>query len=525
MRRSVAWFLGVIGLATALVLVDGRQPTLVGWLSYVVVCGLCALAAWVAWRSIAAFDPPKWLAWALLVAFAVRVGLAVVFTHLLPAYGSGRDHQLAGYFFPDAYDRDRIAWEFGRSDRALWDLSPRETRVDQYGGMLVWSALHYRLLSPDAHRPLLIGVQAATASSLAVVFTWGFVSLAFGGPAAALAAWLMGLYPEAVLLGASQMREAFTVTALAIVLFGYARGRSQGWRQGLVPIVLGSLLAAVVSPPLAALGIALVAGALIWERGAVGRLPKWVWIVLPLAIVALLALTSQAWAGAGVWGANAADVLRAWVERTATYEFFVLEQGSGMVQALFGRAPVWARAPMATLYGLARPFLPAALFEPSAPLAQTVEIVRALGWYGLLPFLVYGALAAPRAAGWRSLPTYLAVLVWVLAVAASYRGGADDWDNVRYRATFLVLQAAVAGWAWAQARESVSPWLRRAGLLVLGVVLLFSQWYAGRYVGTPSLDIYWTLAAAVVYVLSFVIGAWLLDRRAKRRLTPPSPGV
>ena len=60
----------------------------------------------------------------------------------------------------------RIAGELGRSDRPLWPLSARETRVDQYGGLLVWSAIGYRFLSPDVHRPLLVALQAATASSL-----------------------------------------------------------------------------------------------------------------------------------------------------------------------------------------------------------------------------------------------------------------------------------------------------------------------------------------------------------------------
>ncbi len=200
----------------------------------------------------------------------------------------------------------------------------------------------------------------------------------------------------------------------------------------------------------------------------------------------------------------------------------ILEQGSGMVQALFDRAPAWTHVPLATAYGLVRPFLPAALFETSTPLAQAIEIFRAVAWFALLPFLIYATLSAPRAAGWRSLPTYLAVLVWVTAIAASFRGGADGWDNVRYRAAFLVVQAALAGWGWAQARQSGSPWLARLAILVAAVTVVFSQWYAGRYLGTPALNLTGTLLAAGAALL-LLGGAFVaLDRRG---LTRTSPGV
>jgi hypothetical protein len=196
-----------------------------------------------------------------------------------------------------------------------------------------------------------------------------------------------------------------------------------------------------------------------------------------------------------------------------------------MVQAMFDRTPAWAHVPLATAYGLIRPFLPAALFETSAPLAQIVEVARSVGWFVLLPFLIYAPLAALRSTGWRSLPTYLAMLVWVTAIAASFRGGADGWDNVRYRAAFLVIQATVAGWAWAHARRTGSPWLARTGLIVAAVTMIFGQWYAGRYLGTPALKLEPTLIAAVAAVLILPVLFVLDDWRRRRRLTRPSTDI
>jgi hypothetical protein len=180
---------------------------------------------------------------------------------------------------------------------------------------------------------------------------------------------------------------------------------------------------------------------------------------------------------------------------------------------------------MATGYGLIRPFLPAALTEEMAPLARGVEIARSFGWILLLPFLLYAPLAALRASGLRGLPTYLSLVVWVTAVISSYRAGGDGWDNVRYRAVFLTAQAALAGWSLAHVREARSPWLRRTAVLVTGVVLIFLQWYLGRYLLTPRLELVGTLVAAAGFAILAIVVPLFLDWRRKRRLTGQTPAV
>lgn len=517
--RRLLLVVGAIGLSGGLTLVDGRSPSWEGWLAYLVVVGMCAVAACLSWVTAAKHGFPRWLPAALLLAFALRLGLAIAFTHVLPEYGSGRGHQEAGYFYPDAYDRDRIAWELGRSNRPLWDLTERERRVDQYGGLLIWSAIGYRFLSTDAHRPLLIGLQAATASALTVLFTWALVSLAFGSVAAAVASWVVALYPEAILLGSSPMREPFLGLGLALLLYGHLQVRQGVLGRGAAAAVVGGLLSLLISPPAALVSFAIVLGLWLWERGGWWKPPAWVWVTLAVAMVAGFILTTRAWSAAGVWGRTALDVFLAWLYRTAQYELYVLETGSGMVQAVFDRTPAWAHLPLATAYGLVRPFLPAALFEPAAPLARVVEVLRALGWFLLLPPLTYGLLAGPRAAGWRSLATSLALIVWLGAIGASFRAGGDGWDNVRYRASLLVMQAAVAGWAWAQVCRSGSPWLRRIAGVVGVQTAVFSQWYASRYLGLPGLKLEATALLAMAALLAMLLAFVVRDRKAGKRLT------
>jgi hypothetical protein len=219
------------------------------------------------------------------------------------------------------------------------------------------------------------------------------------------------------------------------------------------------------------------------------------------------------------------DLVSWWLSSGARFEIFRLETSSGMIQALFDQTPEWAHMPMATGYGLIRPFLPAALTEEMAPLARWIEIARSAGWLVLLPFLLYAPFAALRATGLRGLPTYLALVVWSTTVLASYRAGGDGWDNVRYRAVFLAAQAGLAGWAFAHARETKSPWFRRTAILVGGVTLIFLQWYLGRYLGTPRIDLVGTLVAAVAWIVVAIVAPAVVDAIRRRRLTPRTPAV
>ena len=107
--------------------------------------------------------------------------------------------------------------------------------------------------------------------------------------------------------------------------------------------------------------------------------------------------------------------------------------------------PEWALFPVFVFYGIFRPFLPAAIIDSGAPIWRIVALWRGLGWFSLLPFLLYAPLAAVRNAGWRSLPTGLALLVWGTIVISSYRGAEDQWDNPRYRTAFIVLQTVLVG--------------------------------------------------------------------------------
>jgi hypothetical protein len=160
---------------------------------------------------------------------------------------------------------------------------------------------------------------------------------------------------------------------------------------------------------------------------------------------------------------------------------------------------------MATVYGLVQPFLPAAIADHTgSAFAQALAIVRSLGWFFILPFLIYAPFVQAEKRALRNITTYFALLVWAFAILASFRSGGDQWDNVRYRVVFLVIQMFLVGWIWDHTSRTRSPWLARVAILVAVVSLLFLQWYLGRYYGIPSLDIRYTLALSIFCILAFI---------------------
>jgi hypothetical protein len=519
-RGWLPWVAG--GLALALIPVWLEPQASGGLPGYLVLAALCTLLAWLAWRELSPEGSTRGLAALLIVALGLRLGVALAMVGLLPVYGYER--QQAGYIFQDARLRDQDAWALGRSEKPLSRafLEPQES--DQYGGLLFLSAAVYRYLSGGVHRPLLVVLPAATLGSLAALFTWAFASRVAGRTAGALAGWVTALYPDAVLLSASQMREPFIIAGLALALYGYSRLRKGRAGRGLAASLLGVVVALLVSPPYALVVLLLVGLAWSWEGGL--RLSWATAGVIGLAAVAFT-LTLIAWSTVeGVGAGNPLALLANWLLASSRFQLSLLEQGSGWVQRMFEITPDWLHLPLATLYGLARPLLPAALADRTgAVLWQVIEIWRSLGWFALLPILLYAPIAAMSSDGRRGLVLYLGLAFWAAAVLASLRAAGDDWDNPRYRAVFVPLMGTLAGWAWAHARQSGVRWLRRAYAAVIGATLIFLQWYAGRYYGTPRLSLEATLGAMLAFCVLYLGGTALADRWRSARLTGRVGGV
>ncbi len=234
-------------------------------------------------------------------------------------------------------------------------------------------------------------------------------------------------------------------------------------------------------------------------------------IVLGLMIVTLFG--EQILPGGG---SNPVALLQRWLRQAARWQAYNSEHASGWMQQIFRTTPDWTHTWLLLVYGVVRPFLPAAIFDPGASIWQGISIWRSLGWALLLPFLTIAPFIAWRRNGWRSPAMGLSILVWVGILTASFRGGGDGWDNPRYRTTWIGIQAALAAWVWISQKRDSSPWLRRA-LIGMGLIFLwFVPWYLDRMTlfDWPIKDVFTTLGFGIASaILYWVIDIVLTHRR------------
>ena len=522
LRFGLIWLAGIAGLASFLAWVASNYQSVNGWPVFLGGCllgSLILMAGWLAVRFSEAKPLPHWLAVLLVASALLRLLAGVLWSSALPVAGHDSQEQQAGYVMADAYDRDLAAWELSQSEKPLIRAFQGYRKADQYGGLLYLSALIYRTLGGDTHQPLLIVIVTAAFSALAVLFTWGFTRRAWGDRTAQIAAWLLALYPEAILLGSSQMREAFTISLTMAAFYGLIRyTQDQHWTSP--AWILGALLLYLpFSPPFAALllaGLLLTAFAM---RHKFMRSPvlnqRQVWLLL-LVVVALvtagLLLSWRQFAPEGV--TNPIALISWWVRKSADWQAHLNEQASGWTQKVFDNTPAWLHAPLLISYGITRPFLPAALVASSASALWTgITIWRSLGWTVVLVMLIYAPILALRKQNPDRLARSLSLLVWLILIIASFRGGGDQDDNPRYRAAFAGLQIALVAWAWVEQRRTNDVWFRRALALPVWVLVWFLPWYLRRYTGFawPVVDLFKTLGLGIASSVLYWIWDWARD--------------
>lgn len=470
---------------------------------------------------------PRGLIALLVGAALLRLAVGVFWSLALPIWGHGTPAEKAGYVMADAFARDQAAWKLARSDQPLWTAFQNQRTVDQYGGLLFLSALIYRSMSGDFHQPLLIVVITAAFSALGVLFIWALVRNAWGEAAAWLAAWVLALYPEAILLGSSQMREAFMIPLTVMAFYGlshYQRHRS--WAS-LSWILIPILLYLPFSPPFAALLVVTLALAALMTIGRLTRRDILQQRRLLLIFGMLLVLVLI-----GLWLAlrqftpegmsNPLAMLSWWLRKSAKLQYYLTEHASGWMQKIFASTPEWMHLPLLIAYGVVQPFLPAAIIVGShAPIWRWINLWRAIGWTLVLAFLIYAPLRVLRQKEGRGFTSALTLIVWGVILIAAFRGGSDMWDNPRYRATYAGLQVALVAWVWMEQRRAADPWLRRALLGVASILVWFLPWYLQRYTAFtwPVADPFKTLGLGIFTACLLILWDWARAENINRLKT------
>lgn len=416
------------------------------------------------WRF---FQGGRTLAVLMLVTFFTRVFLGLFIYAALPDIGFDNAAENAGYVYADAYVRDTQALTLARGKEPLTSIFTDDQSADQYGGLMFLTAMVYRFFSLDEARPVFIIILAALVMTAGLAFLFDAVRRRWNSKVALIAAWFFALYPEGILLGSSQMRESFLIGFFCIAFWAVVTWREKT-AQKMIFFVIPVLLSLVISTPFGAMLAGLLVAFWLVEWLSTQRSTQ-------IRRIGLLVLAGMGVAGLiGGW---------LWLKPTLYYDAYLTQTNSGFITVLLELMGEKWRMPFITIYGIVQPFLPGALTDPSLPFWRTTAIIRALGWWFVLPFIPFGFFsmwkAKPKAERWGLVLVVLALIAWVLI--STLRAGGDQWDNPRYRALLIPWFAVLVGWCWQRLSEGHLAWFLRWVAVVLVFFTVFFLWYLLRY--------------------------------------------
>lgn len=443
------------------------------------------------------------LAWLMAAALLLRLILGVGISLALPHYGYDQPPQKAGYLFRDAYVRDREAFSLGTTN-TLAGVFNTELDHDQYGGLAIISALFYKALSPDAHRPFLILTLGALLFTFSLSFFWKAVTARWGSSLASLSAWIIALYPDSLFFTASEMREPFVIGLGMLAFWAVITWRKLGRRTILILAAVFSLMFTISSLITAALAGFLAVWFLLDALLPRYHGPKkWLWLAAAAVSLAGIAL---------VW---------LFFKDYFLWDLTVTMRDSGWVSKIIAEVGEQWRLPIVTVYGIAQPVLPAAIAEPTLPLWKAIAVSRAAGWYVLAPLLIYGMFVAVKSRQLvdRRLWLWLAAFSLLWLVVSSVRAGGDLWDNPRYRVNFIPLLSLLAGWAVLQAVKSRDLWLVRWLLVEVIFLAYFTNWYFSRYFLLWKRLPFWQMVTQILVLSGLVLASGLLWDAGKALLS------
>jgi hypothetical protein len=320
---------------------------------------------------------------------------------------------------------------------------------------------------------------------------------------AKLTTWLVVLYPDAILFGASQMREPFITGLMCITFWGFLIWKVNR-RQALTAMIasLGAMAFFSSLITITLLGFLMV---LFWAEYIAPVSQTWKRVGQVVLAVGLLVGLLLFWR---------------WMSSASTWDIIVTLLGSGWVSKLVKDSGSLFRIPIVVVYGIAQPVLPAALVAINTrPVMYVIAVLRALGWYLLAPLMVYGifTLWTKRGIKGQRLLVWISIFSLVWMTVSAIRAGGDQWDNPRYRVNFILWLALLAAWGADWAWKKRDFWLVRWILVEFIFIGFFAHWYIGRYFRIWE-RMYFQYYVIWVLLLSALVLAsgWLWDYFSKR---------
>jgi hypothetical protein len=433
----------------------------------------------------------SWWALGARLAFLTLAPIAM----LLWGYASNRD--LKGLVQLDAINAVDTAWNAAQPGNSLIDAFHRAPG-DNTGGITTLGVVAFRLLSPDVERTLLLGLFASVLTSLTVIAVYRLGRGLFSPGVAKVAALIAAVFPEAVMIGSSHQQLGYMTLLFSmglLALAGVIRNADPvpgdpglpSRRNSAILLAVMIALSFLVGYQFAVLGVMGGTAVAVWLSDPKQRIGRIVWIgagavvavLVVLRVLSAFDIIPSAW-----------DVLfkqYRFLYSQAWEEFDKLKYAGGgdffqTVLLTMEKGPAFI---LAAVYGLARPALPAAIgyritSAQGGFFWQLLNIYRSLGWYILLPVLLYGTLKSLRGILSRKPETILMLIFWVVALVGSYRAFGDEWDNPRYRLFALAPMALLAAWAWINQREQKDLWFMRIVIPFAVATVSLTVWYILR---------------------------------------------
>jgi len=399
-----------------------------------------------AWKKV---NPSPKTGWLTATTFGIRILIGILLFLSLPVFGYDEEPPNYGYLYLDAFQRDTDAWELASSGSSLTCAFRDEFYSDQYGGLLSLSAALYRVFSPYSHRPLLIVILTAFFSALGLPFFDSIIRKQWGNRIADICSWIYVLYPESVILGASQMREPILIGLSALLLWSLFR-----WADNKKSSITASIL----------------------------------------CVIGLVFISVKAAVDSSIW------------------DLYLMESASGRIQwelELIGKR---FRTPFIVAYGILQPVLPATIVYPGIPIMRAISIFRALGWYALLPTLLTSSILVWRTKKIekKGIIFLFMAIVAIWTVISSARAGGDQWDNPRYRSILFIWYALLGSWAIFETQKRKSPWLWRIVLLEIIYTGFFIHWYLSRYFGVFKRMDFWPMIRLLIIIGGIILFGGLI---------------
>jgi len=462
------------------------------------------------------------------LALGMRIAFLVVIPVLMLLWGYATDRSHMGLVETDAINATMKAWRAAQSNDPILTTWTQGSG-DNTGGITVLGVTMFRLFSSDQERALLLGLLACAVTSLTVVPAFRLANGFFSEGVAKAAALIAAVYPEAVMLGSLHIQQGYLALVLGVELLAVAglilRKESGAGELGIPRPVLSAVLLVFSLAAMFLLSyqffiLSIFCGALwaVWLSDPRRRVGRVLWFAAGLGVLALIVMRVLSLADVIPSDSDYLFSQYHYLHGLAWQEFDKIAAAGGgdLFQSVLSTMDRTTAFLFAALYGLLQPVLPAAighrnLTAQGGGFWQALGIYRSLGWYLLLPVLIYGSVKSLRGIVSRKPETILALIFWAIAIIGSYRAFGDQWDNPRYRMFAFIPMTLLASWAWATWRETRDVWFLRIAIPFAVAVVGLTVWYLLRdYAGVPFPVVISLVVLGAITVLAFVLTLFLV---------------